>query len=74
MSLTNADSRLTSRPEPDEQPDLALPSHFNNRELSLLEFNRRVLEQAKDQRSDDHPVFLQLDCHFVSFRNFLIEK
>ena len=51
MSLTNADSRLTSRPEPDEQPDLALPSHFNNRELSLLEFNRRVLEQAKDQRT-----------------------
>ena len=30
------------------QADLTLPQHFSNRELSFLEFNERVLAQAKD--------------------------
>jgi len=39
-----SDSRST------EAPDLKSPELYQNRELSLLEFNQRVLEQAKDDR------------------------
>ncbi len=34
---------------PGSSPDLSHPSLYLNRELSQLEFNRRVLEQAKDR-------------------------
>jgi polyphosphate kinase len=33
-----------------DQPDLRSAEHYINRELSLLEFNERVLAQALDRR------------------------
>lgn len=50
---TGADALVTftESPLPPSTPDLDDPKHYLNRELSLLEFNRRVLEEAQDERN-----------------------
>ena len=44
---------VTVSPPPPPPPEIPLddPSHYRNRELSLLEFQRRVLEEALDPRN-----------------------
>src|SRR3954453_14292096 len=41
---------MTPPNEPPKKRDFSDPKNFINRELSWLEFNRRVLEEAQDQR------------------------
>ena len=45
--------------------DLQIPQLYINRELSFLEFNQRVLEQAKDNRIPllERVRFLCISCH-----------
>jgi len=47
-------------------PDLNNPDLYINRELSLLEFNRRILEQSKD---DSHPLLERLKFLCITSSN-----
>ncbi|MGJ0431385.1 polyphosphate kinase 1 [Methylobacter sp.] len=52
--------------EPDEIIDLQKPELYINRELSLLEFNKRVLAQAKDEKV---PLLERLNYLCISSSN-----
>ncbi len=49
--VTDTPITFTESPLPPSAPDVDDPQHYLNRELSLLEFNRRVLEEAQDERN-----------------------
>ena len=49
-----------------DSPDLKAPQHYINRELSFLEFNQRVLEQAFD---DPVPLLERLKFLCISCSN-----
>ena len=51
-----------------DAPDLKQPELYINRELSLLEFNWRVLEQAKDPSV---PLMERLRYLAITLMNFL---
>ncbi len=50
----------------DAVPDLNQPAYYINRELSILEFNRRVLEQARDVT---HPLLDRFNFLIIFSRN-----
>ena len=53
MPLDPRTSEDTAPPSTGSAPDLSDPAFYLNRELSWLEFNQRVLDQAIDAR---HPL------------------
>ncbi|MDF1822032.1 MAG: polyphosphate kinase 1 [Alcanivoracaceae bacterium] len=52
--------------KPESVPDLDNPDYYINRELSLLKFNLRVLEQAMDER---HPLLERLNFLLIFSSN-----
>ncbi|MBA1145585.1 polyphosphate kinase 1 [Ectothiorhodospiraceae bacterium WFHF3C12] len=63
---TISQKSASSRRHTMDTPDLKQPDLFINRQLSLLEFNHRVLEQAKDTR---HPLLERLKFLCITSTN-----
>jgi polyphosphate kinase len=66
ISCLAGDDLLNARPMNAPTPNLASPELYINRELSQLEFNRRVLELAKD---DDVPLLERLSFLCIANAN-----
>ena len=56
-SAASLESHPTSNLQPEQAIDLNETQYFENRELSYIKFNLRVLSQAKDP---DHPLLERL--------------
>lgn len=65
-AATSSTTSTSTTPDTTEGIDLKLPEYYINRELSLLEFNHRVLEQAKDENT---PLLERLKYLCISSTN-----